>query len=168
MTNPRVRIAVALALTVVAHLTLLSRLRIDGIRPDALLLFSVIAGLLMGPERGAIVGFFAGVLADLFIQTPMGLSALAYSLIAFGVGSVQAGILRTTWWIPVVTAFAASGAGVVLFALLAAVVGHPELVSPRLVAIAACVAAMNAALAPAGMRLLTWAMRPAAPERAYA
>ena len=155
----RVRVGRVLAATLVVHLTLLSRLRIEDVRPDALLLVAVLAGLAAGPERGAIVGFCAGVLSDLFLQSPFGLSALAYSLVGFAVGSLQSGILRATWWIPVVTAAAASAAGIVLFGVLGAMVGQPDFVSPRLAIIAGLVGFMNAALAPAASRLVGWAFR---------
>ncbi len=164
----RLRAVVALALTLVVHLTLLSRLRIDDVRPDALLLLALMAGLVAGPERGAIVGFAAGLLADLFLQSPFGLSALSYCLVGFAVGSVQSGILRAAWWIPVVTALGASAAGVVLYAILGAMVGQVDFVSPRLALIAALVGFMNAALAPAAVRLVSWVFRVGTAERAYA
>lgn len=168
MRSLRVRVGVVLAVTLVLHLTLLSRLRIDQVRPDALLLVALMAGLVAGPERGAIVGFCAGLLADLFIQSPFGLSALAYCLVGFGVGSLQTGILRAAWWIPVATAAAASAAGIVLYGVLGAMVGQPDFVSPRLAVIAAAVGFMNAALAPAAVRLVGWAFRSSIAERSYA
>lgn len=164
----RVRVALALALTLVVHLTLLSRLRIDNVRPDALLLVAVMAGLVAGPERGAITGFCAGLLADLFLQTPLGLSALTYCLVGFAVGSLQSGILRAAWWIPVVTGLLASAAGTVLFAVLGAMVGQLDFVSPRLAVIALLVGFMNAALAPAAIRLVGWVFQAGVAERSYA
>jgi rod shape-determining protein MreD len=164
----RVRATLALALTLVVHLTLLSRLRIDGVRPDALLLVALMAGLVAGPERGAVVGFCAGLLADLFLQSPFGLSALAYCLVGFAVGSLQSGILRAAWWIPVVTGAAASVAGTVLYAVLGAMVGQTAFVSPRLPVIALLVGFMNGALAPAAVRLVGWVFRAGVAERSYA
>lgn len=162
------RVALVLGLTLVVHLTLLSRLRIDNVRPDALLLVAAIAGLVAGAERGAMVGFCSGVLADLFLQTPFGLSALTFCLVGFAVGSVQSGILRATWWIPIATAVAASAGGVILYAVIGAMVGQNDFVSPRLPIIAVVVGIMNAALAPAGARLVGWAFRPGVGERGYA
>jgi rod shape-determining protein MreD len=164
----RVRATLALALTLVVHLTLLSRLRIDGVRPDALLLVALMAGLVAGPERGAVIGFCAGLLADLFLQSPFGLSALAYCLVGFAVGSLQSGILRAAWWIPVVTGAAASVAGTVLYAVLGAMVGQTAFVSPRLPVIALLVGFMNGALAPAAVRLVGWVFRAGVAERSYA
>ena len=164
----RVRVGLVLAATLVLHLTLLSRLQIEDVRPDALLLVALMAGLIAGPERGAIVGFCAGLLADLFLLTPFGLSALAYCLVGFAVGSLQTGILRAAWWIPVATAAVASAAGVVLYAVLGAMVGQPQFVSPHLAVVAAVVAFMNGALAPAASRVVGWAFRSGIAERSYA
>lgn len=159
MTSLRLRMPLVLAMTLVLHLTVLSRLRVENVRPDALLLVAIVAGLVAGAERGAIAGFCAGLLADLFLQTPFGLSALAYALVGFGVGSIQAGILRAAWWIPVVTALAASAGGMVLFGVLGAMVGQSDFVSPRLAVIAALVGVMNAILAVPAVRVVSWAYR---------
>jgi rod shape-determining protein MreD len=161
----RIRVAAALALTLVLHLTVLSQLQVLGVRPDAMLLVAIVAGLIAGPERGAVVGFAAGLLADLFLQSPFGLSALCYSLVGFAVGSVQTGILRSAWWIPMITAFASSAAGVVLYALLGAMVGQSQIMTTRVPLIAVLVGVMNAGVAPAAMRLFGWALRESIAER---
>lgn len=166
MTSLRLRMPLVLAVTLVLHLTVLSRLRVENVRPDALLLVAIVAGLVAGAERGAVAGFCAGLLADLFLQTPFGLSALAYALVGFGVGSIQAGILRAAWWIPVVTALAASAGGMVLFGILGAMVGQSDFVGPRLVVIALLVGVMNAILALPALRVVGWAYR-ASSERSY-
>lgn len=168
MSSLRLRITLVLTVTLALHLTLLSRIRIDNVRPDAMLLIAVVAGLTAGPERGAIVGFFAGLLADVFLQTPLGLSALAYCLVGFAVGSLQSGILRAAWWIPVLTSVGASAGGVVLYAVLGAMVGQGEFVGSRLGVIAVLVGVLNGALAPAAMRLIGWAFRSSLADRSYA
>ncbi len=168
MSGIRLRSAVVLALTVVVHLTLLSRLRIDGVRPDALLLVTIMVGLVAGAERGAVVGFVAGLLADLFVQAPFGLSALVYCLVGFAIGSLQSGILRAAWWIPIATAFAASAGGTFLYAIVGAMVGQGDFVSPRLPLIAVVVGGLNAALAPVALRACTWVFRTGIAERSYA
>lgn len=151
------RAVVALLVTLVAHVTLLSRVQPQGVRPDLLLLLAVVGGVAGGPERGAVLGFFAGLVADLFVQTPFGLTALAFSLVGFGVGSLQSMVLKVSWWMPVATALAASAAGVVLYAVLATVVGETRMMSPRLALVAAVVAMLNAVLSLPMVRLVDWA-----------
>jgi rod shape-determining protein MreD len=99
----------------IVQTSLLEGLRATGIPTDALVLVAVVAGAVAGPERGAVIGFCAGMVADLFLQTPLGLSALAYCLAGFGVGVLSGNVIRATWWIMPVTAFLGSVAGVVLF-----------------------------------------------------
>ena len=167
MKGTRLRVLVVIALATVAQVAVLGDVRPAGVHPELLLLVAVCAGLASGPERGAVVGFLAGLAADLFLPTPMGLSALTYCLVAFAVGSLQSGILRATWWIPVATALAASAAGTVLYALVGAMVGQNQLLEPRrLAVIASMVALMNALLTPAATRIVSWSLRPT--ERAYA
>ena len=47
-----------------------------GAHGDLLLLVPIAAGLTVGPERGAIAGFVAGLAVDLLVTTPFGLTAL--------------------------------------------------------------------------------------------
>jgi rod shape-determining protein MreD len=106
------------------------------------------------------VGFGAGLLADCFLQTPFGLSALTYSLVGFGVGSFQETVLHRGRWITLVTALVASALGVLLFAAIGTVLGRDDLVALRLLGIAGVVAVLNTALAPAVVRVLSWAVQP--------
>lgn len=167
MSSVRLRLSLAVLVVLLLHLTVLADVRVAGVRPDAPLLAAAVAGLVGGAERGAVVGFAAGLLADLFLPSPFGLSALVYSLVGFAIGSFQTGILRDAWWIPVVTAVLASAGGIVLYAALGAMVGETEMVGPRLPLIAAMVALMNGLLAPPATRLMRWAARAGGAERSY-
>jgi rod shape-determining protein MreD len=154
----RIRAPLLVVLVLLAHLTLLTSFRVDGVAPDAMLLLTVAGGIAAGPAAGALLGFACGLVIDLFLQTPLGLSALVFSLTGYAVGSVQTGILRSSWWIPVFTVLVASAAGVVLYALVGGVVGQPNLVTLRLPVIAGLVGVLNAVLAPVALRLVRWAL----------
>lgn len=163
----RLRLVLVLALALTLHQSLFLTLRVDDAHPQVMLLVAVAGGLLAGAERGALLGFTAGLLADLFVQTPLGLSALTFALVGFVVGSLQTGIVHTSWWIGPVTALIASFAGVVLYGLLGAIIGQAHFVSPRLMVLAAGVATMNAVLAAPVVRAMSWALD-SRPEGAYA
>ncbi|MGH9150320.1 MAG: rod shape-determining protein MreD [Acidimicrobiales bacterium] len=147
MTLRWLRLPAVVMAAVLVQLAVLSELTVAGVHADLLMLMGIAAGLVSGPERGAVVGFVCGLVADLFLQTPAGLSALAFCLVGFAVGSFQAGLLRAAWWIPPLTALVASAAGVVLFVALGAVVGQAHLIDGRLPLVIGVVAALNAVLA---------------------
>lgn len=163
--GPRVAFVLFIGLTL--HLSLFATAQIGQVGPDVLLLIAVGAGIAAGPERGAVVGFVAGVVADLFLHTPLGLSALAFSLVGFAVGTLQSSVIRSAWWIPPATAWLGSAAGILLYALLGALIGRPEFLEPRVLVVAAGVGAANAVLAPALVPVMAWAL-PSETERSFA
>ena len=153
----RVRLLLVVVLVLVAQTALLSRVRIGGAVPDAMLLLAICAGIVGGPERGAVAGFVSGIAFDLFlVTTPVGLSALVFALMGYGVGLVAEGAVRSAWWIPVLTAGAASAVGSVVFAVSANVVAGADFVGPRLTVVAPVVGITSAVLAPVALRLVSW------------
>jgi rod shape-determining protein MreD len=153
-----VRLPPVLLAAIVLHTAVAPNLRVFGVAVDVLLLLGITAGIAGGPERGASVGFVCGLLADCFLQTPFGLSALVYALVGYGVGVFQTGVLHSSWWIPAITAAVASVGGVVLFVLLGVVVGQQQLLSTRDLTIAGVLALLHALLAPPVAKLMRWAV----------
>jgi rod shape-determining protein MreD len=155
--DPRFRVPVLLISALALHLTLFSVLRIGGTAPDLMLLVAVAGGLVGGPVRGAMLGFTAGIAIDVFLRTPMGLSALVFTLVGYGVGVVSTGVLTPSWYLPVVTASIASAAGILIYAFVGAMLGEP-MINRRLFTIVSVVAVGNAILAVPVLRAVTWAM----------
>lgn len=151
------RLPPLLVAAVMLHTAVLPQFRIAGVAPDLLLLLGIAAGIAAGPDRGALIGFIAGLLADCFLQTPFGLSALTYSLVGYAVGAFQTTILHAALWIPVLTAVVASAAGVILFAVVGAVVGESHLLSGRLLHVVLVVALVNGLLILLVARPIRWA-----------
>jgi len=142
------RVATLLLLTVVVQVAVFPHVRIDGRVPDLGLIVAVAIAFDFGPEAGALFGLLAGIGFDFFLETPLGLTGLAYALTAYSVGVLQAGVLRTPrWFTPVIGA--ASGAlsgmifiGVGLLAGVDAVHGNQAFVTVALTSL------YNALLAP--------------------
>ncbi len=155
--DPRFRVPLLFLSALALHLALTPVLRVAGAAPDVMLLVAVAGGLVGGPVRGAVLGFTAGIAVDVFLRTPMGLSALVFTLVGYSVGIVSTGVLTPAWYLPVVTASMASAAGVVLYALVGAMLGEP-MVSRRLVTIVSVVAVGNGILAIPAIRAVTWAL----------
>lgn len=167
ISSPRFRAPLVVLAALIVHTSLLEGLRSAGVPSDAMVLLPVTAGVVAGSERGAVVGFVAGLITDLFLQTPFGLSALAYSLVGFGVGVLQGNVIRAAWWIMPLTAFVGSAVGMVLYAVIGATVGQPHLVRPSLGVIALSVGLVNAPLSVPVGRAMAWALA-GSDDRAYA
>ncbi|MEY2451351.1 MAG: rod shape-determining protein MreD [Acidimicrobiaceae bacterium] len=139
--------------------TLFADLDIFGAKGDVMLLLPIAAGINGGRDRGAIVGFIAGLALDLVVHgTPTGFFALGYTLVGYIVGMAQAGVLRAAWWIPVLTAFGGSVLGVVTLAVVGKFLGLEGLFNRHLVTIGAVVAVVNAALVLPMIRVARWSM----------
>jgi rod shape-determining protein MreD len=154
----RARLPVAVLVVLTLQSSLFDGVRFRGVHADAMLLFAVAAGIVAGPERGSLVAFATGLVADLFVQTPLGLTALTFALVAFAVGTLQGTLIRAAWWITPVTALLGSAGGVVLFVVLGAVLGQTQLVHRDVPLIVATVAVMNAVLSLPVVRLAGWAL----------
>lgn len=150
------RMSLVLVLALTFQFAVASRIQLFDVQGDLLLLIAVTAGLAAGPDRGAAIGFAAGLSFDLLLQSPFGLSALTYALVAYLIGSLQDTFLRAAWWIPVVTATAGSAMGVILYGVVGTVVGE-DLLKPSLLKVAVIVALLNAVAAPVVMRIVRWA-----------
>ncbi len=116
---------------ILAQTTFAADLRVNNVAPDFMLLLAVCAGYVGGPDEGAVVGFAAGLLSDLFLQnTPFGLSALACCLAGFAAGWARTNFLRLR--LALVPAIAAAGTalGVILFVVIGYLVGQAQFVAP--------------------------------------
>jgi rod shape-determining protein MreD len=125
--NPRrgvpVRAALVLVAALVLQISLVSDLRIADAIGDLMLVVVIAAGLTGGADRGVTYGFAAGVLYDLVLDTPFGLSALTYALVGYAVGLAGAALGRTSGWWPLVIAAAAAMTQTVLYTCLGILIG---------------------------------------------
>jgi rod shape-determining protein MreD len=140
----------------VLQVSFVSRLSAFGVRGDLLLLVTIAAGMAGDAEKGAIVGFCAGLTFDIVLNTPLGLSALVYTLVGYAVGAVQGSVLHSGWWVPSAVAALASAGAVVMYGLLGEALGQATLSGPPLLTILVVVAVENAILAPVAIRAMRW------------
>jgi hypothetical protein len=69
-----------------AHVALAPHLALRGAAPDVVLVPVVVVAATRGARAGAACGFAAGLGADLFLSTPLGTSALAYTVVGHVLG----------------------------------------------------------------------------------
>jgi len=152
-----------LLLGIFVQTTFANDLRVADVAPDFMLLLAVCGGAAAGTDAGAVIGFSAGLLSDLFLQsTPLGLSALAYCLVGFSAGWARDNLMPPRLVAAPALAAVGTGAGVTLFVGIGYVVGQEQLVAPgdRWLAQQAIVEALFAAVfaLPAAV-LMAWAVR---------
>lgn len=156
--NWRCLLAVALA-AVVLQEGIVQQLTVGGAHADLFLLLAVAAGLAGGAQRGAVVGFLLGLVADLFVPTPYGLSALCYVLVAFAVGLASAlPGERPPRLFTVVTCFAGGVLGTLLYAGLLVLIGQPHIPRSQLTEVVIVVSVASAILALPATAAMRWAL----------
>ncbi|HWS48287.1 MAG TPA: rod shape-determining protein MreD [Acidimicrobiia bacterium] len=142
------RLGALVAVFVVAQVAVFPHLRLFGVVPDLGLLLALAVGYYDGPEAGALVGFAAGLGYDLFLETPLGLNALAYALVGYAIGVLKAGLLRTPPWLPSFLGAVAGLAGGLVFIGVAYLAGVDSVKGAHAVVTVSLAAAYDALLAP--------------------
>jgi rod shape-determining protein MreD len=151
-----VRLGAVLLSAIVLQATLVADVRFVDVSVDLLLVIAIAAGLTGGPDRGAVIGFVAGLGMDLLLDTPFGLSALAYSLTGYLVGGLRDIVDHAAWWFPIPVAFGAGGLGLGIYVVGGDLAGEELSSAPGLWTIVAVVAVACAVLILPANRLLRW------------
>lgn len=146
--NRAARLALVVVATVVLQVTVFPHLRLLGAVPDLGLVLTAAVAYREGPEVGALVGFASGLGYDLFLETPVGLSALSFALVGYAVGVMQSGLLRSPAWVAPVLGGLAGLVGGLLFASIGVISGSDHLLAWRTLAMIARSSTYDALLAP--------------------
>ena len=114
-------VALAVQSTVLASATLLR------VIPQLVLVVIVCFAYLEGERVGVVTGFTAGLLQDLLLPppSPVGLTALVYTLIGYGVGTLRELTGNESVWTPVIAVAAASATAELGYASMAIILGQP-------------------------------------------
>lgn len=158
---PHVRLAAVLIVALIVQGTFGADLRVLGVAPDLMLLMAICGGLVCGPGAAALIGFAAGLLADLsLLGTPVGLSALSWCLVGWGVATVRTYALPESRFVRPATAFLATVGAVVLFLAVGDLLGQGQLLGPGrtyVIRVVTLEALWNAVLAVPAAALVRWA-----------
>lgn len=115
----RIAVFVLLVLAaVVLQSSALSRLTFFGVAPDLVVMVVITIALLEGPIPGAVAGFAAGLLIDFPLETPAGLTGLAYLAVGYLTGIVRPYVQPTAVLFPVLAVGIGSLISGALFSLL--------------------------------------------------
>jgi rod shape-determining protein MreD len=121
--RPWLRLSLVALVLLTIQTTLCTDMKPFGQTVDLMLLVSSVAGLVGGPQSGALSGFVFGIAFDLVLVSPFGMSSLTYGLIGFAVGYSQTFTIDPTWYLCSGVTALAGAAGVLLLAILEQILG---------------------------------------------
>jgi len=161
----RVRLVLLVVTLAVLQTTVFTHLRVFGAIPDLCLVATVAVAFEEGPQTGAIFGFASGLFIDLFLATPLGLSALANAATGYAVGVFQSGFVRESRTMPLVLGFIGGLIGGTIFVIVGGIVGEAGFFSLTSVRVILVAALYDAVVALAVFPFVHWANHD--PDRGY-
>ncbi len=154
------RLCLILVAALVLQVAVVDQITVLGAHADLMVLLAAAAGLVAGPERGGLVGFLVGLVADLVVTTPFGLSSLTLVLVGFGFGLLRlAPSARETRMGQAAACVAAAATGTVLFAFLGALVGQSGMLGRTAFDAVAVVTVGSLVLSWPALWAMRWAFR---------
>ena len=155
----RIRLVLVVITLVVFQTTVFVHLRVFDAVPDLLLVAAVAMAYESGPLSGALFGFAGGLCIDLFLITPLGLSALAFALTAYLVGVFQGGMIRESRRIAPVLGAVGGLIGNLLFIIIGGIAGRGELFALHNIQVIVVAVIYDAVVAYAVFPFVRWATR---------
>lgn len=145
----RAALVLALGVTGLALQTsMFGGLTLTGTKPELLLLLALALAISDGPVQGASAGFVFGLLTDAVLERPAGVSALTFTLAAYGVGRLRAQLQTPSAWLPTIMISVTTVVAVLAYGGFHAVLGEPIASPLRLVRHSVLAGAYNALLTP--------------------
>ncbi|MCQ3805994.1 MAG: rod shape-determining protein MreD [Acidimicrobiaceae bacterium] len=154
------RLGALILLAVVVQVTVFADVRVSGVAPELLVLLAVMFGYWFGPRRGPTAAFAAGLFWDVYLPTPLGLSAIVFVVVSFAAAAGGAELFRDSKLQLATIAGFGTFAAVVGYALLGEVMGQRGLVDLEMLRVALIAGAINALAAPLTRPLLAWSIGP--------
>jgi rod shape-determining protein MreD len=141
------RIGLLLTSCVLVQTMVLPEVRVFHAAPDLVLVAVIAIAYHSDPETGATSGFVGGFLMDLFLRTPLGVSAIAFALVGYAVGALRSGVLHATRWMPFMLGGVGGLIGGSVYLALSALSGQEGLITGRSLTVLVVSALLDAAIA---------------------
>lgn len=151
----RVIVLVLLVLTVAAIQTaVLPFVAVAGFRPDLLLLLPIAFAVHDGPEAGVRIGFGAGLMADMLVQTSaIGVAALTFAIVGYLVGLARPYLATNSTTAPFLLAFGGSAGGSFVLGMLSSFLGDGPTDLQLVMTVALFVGVVHTLLIPFALRV---------------
>ena len=153
-----VRVGLVVFVGLMLQLALVNSISLWSVSGQALVVLPVAAGLVGGPERGALVGFVTGLAFDVFLTTPFGLTALVWTITGFAVGAAGRNLMRSSAVSVVVFAAVAAPLSIAAFVLIGLLLGQEQLLAAPILPILVVSTVVTALMVPLAAPAMRWAL----------
>lgn len=153
-----VRAGLVVFVGLMVQLAVLNRISVWSVTGQALVVLPVAAGLVGGPERGALVGFATGIAFDAFLTTPFGLNALVWTITGYVVGVGGRNVMRSSSLSVVAFATVAAPMSIGAFVLIGLILGQDQLLAAPVVPIMVVSTIETALVVPLATPAMRWAL----------
>lgn len=133
---------------VLLQTTVFPRVKLFGVEPDLILVVVISLALLEGPTTGATAGFGGGLLKDLLLDAPTGITGFSHLLVGYAIGSIRPYVQSTSVFVPVSGIFLGSLVGTALYEVIDALLGRTSASFDRVLKVIVLTAFYNALLVP--------------------
>jgi cell shape-determining protein MreD len=148
---------IPVALVVLAiQRTVCATYRPAGVAVQVVLALAAGAGAGAGSERGAFAGFALGMMYDLGVGTPLGLTALAYGLAGLASGYVMSITPDPQWWLAAIFVAIGSAVGEGAIPVVKFLTGQEGWLTDRLFVVLPVVTVAATLLSPLMVPLGRW------------
>lgn len=155
---PWARVGLVVFVGLMVQLAVVNAVSVWSVTADALVVLAVAAGLVGGPEKGALVGFASGLAFDAFLTTPFGLTALVWTIVGYGVGVGGRNLMRSSSWSVVAFAAVAAPLSIAAFVLVGLILGQDQLLAAPILAITVVSTVVTVAAVPVAAPAMRWAL----------
>lgn len=150
------RAALLLVTFTILEVRVLADLRIFDVAAQLVLASAIAAGMTGGPDGGAAYGFAGGLLVDLYLPTPFGLSAFAFGISAWIIGFVAGRVIEESWVARLGFVALGSALGTTLYVFVGEALGQRGMLTDAFIFKLTVIVAINAVLGIVLVPAVTW------------
>lgn len=157
--GPLIRIIPVGMVLIALQRTIFVELQVNDVIVQVLVAFAAAAGAAGGSERGAVVGFVVGIMYDLVEGTPLGSSAVAFTIAGVVGGLLALIAAEPQWWLAMLFTGLGAAAGELMVPVVRLFIGESDPFDQRLREIVPVVAVSAAVMSPLLVPLARWCLR---------
>lgn len=139
--------------------TVFAEIRVSGVIVQVVLAFAAAAGAAGGSERGAVAGFTLGTMFDLVEGTPIGSTAIAFTLAGVVAGLLAIVAADPQWWLSALFVGLGTAVGEAMVPVVRIFIGEEDPWPSQMLKVVVVVTVAAIVMSPALVPLGRWCLR---------